>query len=160
MQLAVRKIPPTAITNQTNEFTTVGASQGAILPSPEQGLIYLCSECSQRLSGRRFTIKRCHIGDFLELRHDFRMVLRQVAHDAGIPQQVRQICCIARRTAAVVRALPCNTCPITPPLLAAQNTLRHHKVGLNIIAFADLCGQIDWTKGAVDGSFSPGKRRR
>ena len=29
-----------------------------------------------------------------------------------------------------------------------------------IVAFADLCGQIDWTKGAVDGSFSPGKRRR
>ncbi|MDX2073786.1 MAG: DUF2793 domain-containing protein [Alphaproteobacteria bacterium] len=27
----------TAITKQTNEFTTVGASQGGILPSPEQG---------------------------------------------------------------------------------------------------------------------------
>jgi hypothetical protein len=27
----------TAITKQTNEFTTVGAGQGAILPSPEQG---------------------------------------------------------------------------------------------------------------------------
>jgi hypothetical protein len=27
----------TAITKQTNQFTTVGAGQGAILPSPEQG---------------------------------------------------------------------------------------------------------------------------
>lgn len=34
------------------------------------------------------------------------------------------------------------------------------KVLQGIVAFADLCGQIDWTKGAVDGSFSPGKGRR
>ncbi len=29
-----------------------------------------------------------------------------------------------------------------------------------VLAFADLSGQIDWSRGAIDGSFSPGARRR
>jgi len=29
-----------------------------------------------------------------------------------------------------------------------------------VLALADLAGKIDWSKGAVDGSFSPGEGRR
>lgn len=41
----------TAITKQTNEFTTVGAGQGAILPSPEQGeFIFVANAGANALS--------------------------------------------------------------------------------------------------------------
>lgn len=40
----------------------------------------------------------------------------------------------------------------------ADGTL--HKIERGMIAMADLCGQIDWDRASVDGSFSPWQGRR
>ncbi len=41
---------------------------------------------------------------------------------------------ISERTAAVVGALPCNTCPIRPHVFAVQRTIQHQAVVLTVVA--------------------------